>query len=38
MTVYGYNLTNDQYISAIVPPIRIAGAPRQFGVSVMKAF
>jgi len=37
-TAYVYNLTNDQYISAIVPPIRIAGAPRQFGVSVMKAF
>jgi iron complex outermembrane receptor protein len=37
-TLYGYNLTNDQYISALLPPIRIAGAPRQFGVSVMKAF
>ena len=37
-TAYGYNLTNQQYISALLPPIRIAGAPRQFGVSVLKAF
>ena len=37
-TLYGYNLTNDQYISALLPPIRIAGAPRQFGVSLMKVF
>ena len=37
-TLYGYNLTNDQYVSAILPPIRIAGNPRQFGVSVLKTF
>ncbi|HEX4096690.1 MAG TPA: hypothetical protein VHX64_08170, partial [Caulobacteraceae bacterium] len=38
LTGYGYNLTNDQYVSALLPPIRIAGNPRQFGVSVMKTF
>jgi iron complex outermembrane receptor protein len=38
VTAYGYNLTNDRYISALLAPIRIAGAPRQFGVSVMKTF
>jgi iron complex outermembrane receptor protein len=37
-TVYGYNLTNDQYISALLPPIREAGAPRQYGLSIMKTF
>jgi len=37
-TLYGYNLTNDQYVAAVLPPIRLAGAPRQFGVSVMKTF
>ena len=38
VTGYGYNLTNQQYVSALLPPIRIAGSPRQFGVSVMKIF
>lgn len=37
-TVYGYNLTDDQYVSALLSPIRIAGAPRQFGVSLMRSF
>lgn len=37
-TLYGYNLTNDKYVAALLSPIRIAGAPRQFGISVMKAF
>ncbi len=37
-SLYGYNLTNDKYISALLSPIRMAGAPRQFGVSVMKTF
>jgi iron complex outermembrane receptor protein len=37
-TLYGSNLLNDQYISALLPPIRQAGAPEQFGVSVMKTF
>jgi iron complex outermembrane receptor protein len=37
-TLYGSNLLNDQYISALLPPIREAGAPEQFGISVMKTF
>ncbi len=37
-TLYVYNLTDEHYISAAAPPIRIAGAPRQFGISVMKTF
>ena len=37
-TLYGYNLTNDQYVSALLSPIRIAGAPRQFGISILKVF
>lgn len=38
VTLYGYNLTDDHYVSALLSPIRLAGAPRQFGVSVMKPF
>jgi iron complex outermembrane receptor protein len=37
-TLYGTNLTDDRYVSALLSPIRIAGAPRQFGVSLMKLF
>ncbi len=37
-TLYGYNLTDDHYVSALASPIRLAGAPRQYGVSVMKVF
>lgn len=37
-TLYGYNLNDDQYVSALLAPIRLAGNPRQFGVSVMKTF
>ena len=38
VSVYGSNLTDDHYVSALLPPIRIAGAPRQFGVSLLKTF
>ena len=38
VSAYGTNLTDDQYVSALLPPIRIAGAPRQFGFSVLKTF
>jgi len=38
VTGYAYNLNNEQYVSALLPPIRIAGNPRQFGVSVLKTF
>jgi len=37
-TLYGSNLLNQKYISALLSPIRLAGAPLQFGVSVMKTF
>ena len=37
-TLYGYNLTNQHYVSALLSPIRIAGAPLQFGVSLYKSF
>ena len=38
VTLYGSNLTDERYISANLPPIRIAGAPRQFGIQLMKKF
>jgi iron complex outermembrane receptor protein len=38
VSAYGMNLTDDHYVSALLPPIRIAGAPRQFGISVLKTF
>ena len=38
VTLYGYNLNNDQYVSALLSPIRLAGAPRQFGVSLQHKF
>jgi len=37
-TAYSYNLTDDHYVAAAASPIRLAGAPRQFGVSLMKTF
>jgi iron complex outermembrane receptor protein len=37
-TAYIYNLTNDHYVAALLSPIRMAGPPRQFGVSVLKNF
>ena len=37
-TLYCYNCTDDHYVSAAAAPIRLAGAPRQFGISVMKTF
>jgi iron complex outermembrane receptor protein len=37
-TLYGSNLLNDHYISALLSPIQLAGAPLQFGLSVMKTF
>ena len=37
-TLYGYNLTNQHYVSALLSPIRIAGAPLQFGFSLYKSF
>lgn len=37
-TIYGTNVTNDKYVAALLSPIRLAGPPRQFGISVMKSF
>ena len=37
-TAYSYNLTDDHYVAAVASPIRLAGAPRQFGVSLLKPF
>jgi iron complex outermembrane receptor protein len=37
-TLYGSNLLDDHYVSALLSPIRQAGAPLQFGVSLMKTF
>jgi len=38
VTAYSYNLTDDHYVAAAASPIRLAGAPRQFGVSLLKSF
>jgi iron complex outermembrane receptor protein len=37
-TLYGYNLNNDRYVAALLSPIRLAGSPRQYGISVEKPF
>jgi iron complex outermembrane receptor protein len=37
-TLYGYNLTDEHYVSALLSPIRLAGPPRQYGVSLLKTF
>ncbi|HEX3919952.1 MAG TPA: TonB-dependent receptor [Caulobacteraceae bacterium] len=37
-TLYGTNLLDDHYIGALLSPIRLAGAPEQYGISVMKTF
>ncbi len=37
-TAYGTNLTNEQYVAAMVSQLRYAGYPRQYGLRVMKAF
>ncbi|HEY1750483.1 MAG TPA: TonB-dependent receptor [Caulobacteraceae bacterium] len=37
-TLYGANLLDDRYVSALLSPIRLAGFPLQFGISVMKTF
>ena len=38
VSVYAYNLFDDHYVAAVVSPIRLAGAPRQFGISLLKTF
>jgi iron complex outermembrane receptor protein len=38
VTLYGYNLTDDHYVSAVASPLRIPGAPLQVGLSLTKTF
>lgn len=38
VTLYGTNLTNDKYVAALNSNLDFAGAPRQFGIRVTKAF
>jgi len=37
-TLYGTNLTNEQYVGALNSGLRFMGPPRQFGVRLMKTF
>jgi iron complex outermembrane receptor protein len=37
-TLYSTNINDERYVSAVASPLRLAGAPRQYGVSVMKKF
>lgn len=37
-TAYGTNLTNQQYVSAMISQLRFAGAPRQYGIRVTRIF
>jgi iron complex outermembrane receptor protein len=37
-TLYGTNVTDQQYVGAINSGLRFAGPPRQFGVRLLKAF
>jgi iron complex outermembrane recepter protein len=38
VTLYGTNLTNDQYVAALNSGLDFAGAPRQYGIRLMKTF
>jgi iron complex outermembrane receptor protein len=37
-TLYAANLTDQHYVGAINSGLRFAGAPRTFGVRLLKAF
>jgi iron complex outermembrane receptor protein len=37
-SIYCYNCTNEYYVAAVASPIRLAGAPRQFGISLLRTF
>jgi iron complex outermembrane receptor protein len=37
-TLYGTNLTNDQYVAALNSGLRFAGIPRQYGIRFFKGF
>jgi iron complex outermembrane receptor protein len=38
VTAYGTNLTNQHYVAALNSGLYFAGAPRQYGIKVLKAF
>ena len=38
VTLYGTNLTDQHYETALISNLRMAGAPRQVGIRLMKAF
>lgn len=38
VTLYGTNLINDQYVAALNSGLDFAGAPRQYGIRIMKTF
>ncbi|HVP85973.1 MAG TPA: TonB-dependent receptor [Rhizomicrobium sp.] len=38
ITAYGTNLTDQHYEAALLSPLRFAGAPRQYGIRIMKVF
>ena len=38
ITAYGTNLTNEQYVAAMISQLRFAGYPRQYGLRVMRTF
>lgn len=38
VTAYGTNLTNEHYVSNMIAQLRFAGAPRQYGLRVMRTF
>ena len=38
VTLYGTNLTDDQYVAALNTNLDFAGPPRQFGIRLTKAF
>ena len=37
-TLYGTNLTNDQYVAALNSNLDFAGPPRQYGIRILKVF
>jgi iron complex outermembrane receptor protein len=38
VTLYGTNLTNQHYVAAMNSGLRFAGAPRQYGLRILKTF
>lgn len=38
VTLYGTNLTDQHYTTAVLSPLRLTGAPRQYGIRLLKVF